>query len=107
MAQETRVAILLPLSGPRAALGQAVLDAAMLALFEVADGDFALRPYDTAGTADGAAAAAEKAVADGVKLVIGPVFSDPVRGAAPVVQNANVNIMAFSNNRDVAEAFDT
>jgi len=103
MAQETRVAILLPLSGPRAALGQAVLDAAMLALFEVADGDFALRPYDTAGTADGAAAAAEKAVADGVKLVIGPVFSDAVRGGAPVVQNANVNIMAFSNNRDVAE----
>jgi branched-chain amino acid transport system substrate-binding protein len=103
MAQETRVAILLPLSGPRAALGQAVLDAAMLALFEVADGDFALRPYDTAGTADGAAAAAEKAIADGVKLVIGPVFSDAVRGAAPVIQAADLNMMAFSNNRDVAE----
>jgi len=101
--QETRVAILLPLSGPRADLGQAVLDAAMLALFEVADGDFALRPYDTAGTADGAAAAAEKAVADGVKLVIGPVFSDAVRGAAPVVQVADLNMIAFSNNRDVAE----
>ena len=103
VAPETRVAILLPLSGPRAALGRVVLDAAMLALFEVADGQFALRPYDTAGTADGAATAAETAVADGVKLVIGPVFSDAVRGAAPVIQAADLNMLAFSNNRDVAE----
>lgn len=103
MANETRVALLVPLSGPRAALGRAVLDAAMLALFDVADGEFALRPYDTAGTADGAADAAQRAVSDGAKLVIGPVFSDAVRGAAPVVQEADVNMVAFSNNRDVAE----
>ena len=103
IANETRVALLVPLTGPRAALGQAVLDAAMLALFDVADGDFALRPYDTGGTADGAAAAAEKAVADGVKLAIGPVFSEAVRGAAPVLQRADLNMLAFSNDRDVAE----
>ena len=103
IANETRVALLLPLTGPRAALRRAVLDAAMLALFDVADGDFALRPYDTGGTADGAAAAAENAVADGVKLVIGPVFSDAVRGAAPVLQRADLNMLAFSNDRDVAE----
>lgn len=103
MANETRVALLLPLSGPRAALGRSALDAAILALFDVADGDFSLHPYDTGGTADGAAIAAEKAVADGVKLVIGPVFSEAVRAAAPVVQRAGLNILAFSNDRDVAE----
>jgi branched-chain amino acid transport system substrate-binding protein len=103
IANETRVALLLPLSGPRAALGRAVLDAATLALFDVADGDFALRPYDTGGTADGADAAAENAGGDGVKLVIGPVFSDAVRGAAPVLQRADLNMLAFSNDRDVAE----
>jgi branched-chain amino acid transport system substrate-binding protein len=103
LANETRVALLVPLSGSRAALGRAVLDAAMLALFDVADGKFTLRPYDTAGTADGAADAAQRAVADGVKLVIGPVFSDAVRGAAAVAQEADLNILAFSNNRDVAE----
>ena len=48
IANRTRVALLIPLSGPRANLGQAVLDAAKLALFDVADGDFELRPYDTA-----------------------------------------------------------
>lgn len=103
MANETRVALLVPLSGPRAPLGRAVLDAAMLALFEVADGNFALRPYDTAGSGDGAADAAQRAVSDGAKLVIGPIFSEAVRGAAPVVQEADVNMLAFSNNRDVAE----
>lgn len=103
LADRTRVAVLLPLSGPRASLGRAVLDAAKLALFDVADGNFELRPYDTAATGEGAALAAGRAVADGVKLVIGPIFSAAVRGAAPVVQNAGLNMLAFSNNRDVAE----
>lgn len=103
MANQTRVALLLPLSGPRAGLGRALLDAAKLALFDVADGDFELRPYDTAATGEGAATAAAQAVADGVKLVIGPVFSAAVRGAAPVIQDAGLNMLAFSNNRDVAE----
>lgn len=103
IANRTRVALLLPLSGPRAGLGRAVLDAAQLALFDVADGDFELRPYDTAATGEGAAIAAGQAVADGVKLVIGPIFSAAVRGAAPVVQEAGLNMLAFSNNRDVAE----
>lgn len=103
IANRTRVALLVPLSGPRANLGQAVLDAAKLALFDVADGDFELRPYDTAATAEGAASAAERAVADGVELVIGPVFSAAVRGAAPIVRAAELNMLAFSNNRDVAE----
>ena len=103
IANRTRVALLIPLSGPRANLGQAVLDAAKLALFDVADGDFELRPYDTAATVEGAAAAAQIAVSDGVKLVIGPIFSDAVRGAAPVVRDAGLNMLAFSNDRNVAE----
>ncbi|MFT5487859.1 MAG: branched-chain amino acid transport system substrate-binding protein [Paracoccaceae bacterium] len=103
MANRTRVALLLPLSGSRADLGQAVLDAAKLALFDVADGNFELRPYDTGATGEGAASAAERAVADGVKLVIGPIFSAAVQGATPIIQNAGLNMLAFSNNRDVAE----
>lgn len=103
MANRTRVALLLPLSGARADLGRAVLDAAKLALFDVADGDFELRPYDTAATGEGAAKAAERAVADGVKLVIGPIFAAAVQGATPIIQNAGLNMLAFSNNRDVAE----
>jgi branched-chain amino acid transport system substrate-binding protein len=103
IANQIRVAILLPLSGPQAALGRAVLDSAMLALFDVANSDFALLPFDTAGTAEGAAIAAEDAVAANVKLVVGPVFSDAVAAAAPVTLRAEINMLAFSNNRGVAE----
>lgn len=103
IANQIRVAILLPLSGPQAALGRTVLDAAMLALFDVADSDFALLPFDTAGTAEGAAIAAENAVAANVKLVVGPVFSAAVAAAAPITLRAELNMLPFSNNRGVAE----
>ncbi|MGB0631095.1 MAG: penicillin-binding protein activator [Alphaproteobacteria bacterium] len=98
-----RVALLVPLSGQRGALGQALLDAATLAVFDVADGDFVLVPIDTKGTAEGAAAAAEEAIAAGVRLVIGTVFSDSVRAAAPPILEAGLNMIAFSNNRAVSE----
>src|SRR3954451_767316 len=54
-----RVAILLPLSGDRADLGQAMLHAAQLAL--EAPGPPPLDAKDTHGTPDGAAAAAREA----------------------------------------------
>ena len=75
---QVRVAFLVPLSGPGRAVGQVLLDAATLAVFDIANGDFVLVPIDTKGTAEGALNAAEEAVAANVKLVIGPVFSDAV-----------------------------
>jgi branched-chain amino acid transport system substrate-binding protein len=102
VANRTRVALLVPLSGPRADIGRAVFDAAKLALFDVADGNFELRPYDTAATGEGAAVAAATAVSDGVKLAIGPIFSTAVRGAAPVLRDAGINTLAFSNDRNAA-----
>ena len=44
------VALLLPLSGPSAELGQALFEAAQLALFDVGNEDFVLLPLDTVGT---------------------------------------------------------
>jgi branched-chain amino acid transport system substrate-binding protein len=41
---EVKVGLLLPLSGPLAREGAALLDAAQLALFDVADADFMLQP---------------------------------------------------------------
>lgn len=100
--EKTRVAILLPLSGPRAALGAALLDAAQLALFDFADSRFALVPRDTKGSPDGARRAAEQAVAEGAKLILGPLLATSVAAAAPVVQAAGINMIAFSNDRTVA-----
>jgi branched-chain amino acid transport system substrate-binding protein len=103
VAKQVRVGILLPLSGPRADIGRALLDAASLAVFEISNENFMLMPFDTRGTAEGAAAAAQDALAANVRLVIGPVFSAAVQAAAPVLLQAGVNTIALSNNQAVAK----
>ena len=55
-----KIGILLPLSGRRELLGRELLDAAQIAVFDLADKDFVIYPFDTKGTEAGAAAAAQK-----------------------------------------------
>jgi ABC-type branched-subunit amino acid transport system substrate-binding protein len=91
-----RVAILLPLSGPRADLGQAMLHAAQLAL-EGPDSS-PLDVKDTGGTPEGAAAAARTAIADGAGLILGPLTSPETAAVAPVARAADVAVLAFTND---------
>ncbi len=97
-----RVGLLLPLSGPQAAVGKTLLNAAQLALFDIAGDELALLPVDTKGTAEGAAAAARWAVDHGVRLILGPVFAPSVTAIAPIAQAAGVQVISFSNDRAVA-----
>ncbi len=97
--RRNRVALLLPLSGPHAALGQALLDAALLAQFDAAADDFVLMPFDTA---PGGRAAAARAVEAGAGLVVGPVFSEAVSQAAGITREAGLDMLAFSNDSTVA-----
>lgn len=96
------VAILLPLSGPRGELGKAMLDAAQLAVFEVASKNFTLLSYDTRGTPEGAEDAAARAMGRGAKLILGPLLADSVAAVAPLTRLSEVNVVAFSNSRRVA-----
>ena len=100
-ADETRnrVAVLVPLSGENAALGQSILNAANLALLDTGGERIRITAYDTAA---GAAAAANEALADGNGLFLGPLLAEDVRAAAPVARRANVPIIAFSNDVSVA-----
>ena len=96
----THVAILLPLSGPDAMIGRALLNAAELAVFDFGDDNFVLNAYDT--ESHGAAAAAQKALGDGAQLILGPLFARSVAEVAAVARAQNVNVIAFSNDRSVA-----
>jgi len=98
----TRVALLLPLTGRRATLGQAMLKAAQLALFDIADDRFALVVRDTGGTPTGAQMAARSALEEGAALILGPLFSTSVRALAPVARAQGVNVVTFSNDLSVA-----
>lgn len=97
-----KVALLLPLSGRDAALGQQLLEAAELALFDMADERFDLMPLDTGGTPAGAAAAAERAVAEGARMILGPLFGAEAQAVAPVARRAGINVVTFSNDQAVA-----
>jgi ABC-type branched-subunit amino acid transport system substrate-binding protein len=97
-----RVALLLPLSGTAAPTGQGILNAAQLALFEMADQRLILQSYDTQGTPEGAASAATKAISQGAQLILGPVFAGEVKAVSPQAQAAGVNVVAFSTDPSVA-----
>ncbi|MGH1378797.1 MAG: penicillin-binding protein activator [Alphaproteobacteria bacterium] len=99
-----KVAILLPLSGQHSKLGQSMLKAAQIALFDVGYDNFEILPKDTKGTPDGAREAARNALKDGAKLVLGPVFSSSVKTARQVTQSANVNMIAFSTDWTLANS---
>jgi branched-chain amino acid transport system substrate-binding protein len=100
--QGVKVALLLPLSGPNAELGKAMLEAAQLALFTTGTDKLTLVPRDTTGTADGAAKAARSAIDDGAKLILGPLIADEVVAVRPIAQAANVNIIGFATKTEVA-----
>ena len=96
-----RIAILLPLSGPRADIGQAMLRAAQLALG--APGAPPLDTKDTAGTPQGAATAAQAAIAEGAGLILGPLTSPETAAVAPIARAANVVVLAFTNDPTQAQ----
>ena len=100
--QTVKVGLLLPLSGNGAPLGKALLNAATLAVFDIADKNFVLLPRDTEGTADGAARAARAVLDEGAKLILGPLFAEEVLAAAPLAREAGVNVVAFSTDERVA-----
>jgi ABC-type branched-subunit amino acid transport system substrate-binding protein len=92
-----KVGLLLPLSGPSAALGQAMLQASEMALFDAPDNGIELLPRDTQGAASGAADAARDVIAQGAKLIIGPLLAAEVEAVKPVAAQAHVPVLAFSN----------
>lgn len=98
---EFRIALLLPLTGPNASLGQAFLAAAQLALFDVDHASLTLLPRDV-GDGSKAAEAAEAALRDGAQLILGPIFSQSVEKAGAVARAAHVALVGFSNDRTVA-----
>ena len=91
-----RVALLLPLTGATAEIGQSMLKAAQLALDQ--PGSPPLDQYDTGGTAEGAATAARAALAGGAGIILGPLTAGETAAAGPVARAAGVPVLAFTSD---------
>jgi ABC-type branched-subunit amino acid transport system substrate-binding protein len=94
-----RVALLVPLTGSNAAVGQSIANAATMALIDAGNKSVRMTTYDTAS---GAAAAAARALADGNRLFLGPLLSEDAAAVAPAARKAGVPVISYSNDAAVA-----
>jgi branched-chain amino acid transport system substrate-binding protein len=94
-----KVGLLLPLSGPHAALGKGMQEAAEMALFEAGVSSIILLPQDTARGAHGAAL---KALDDGAEILLGPIFAAEVEAIKPLLSARKVSLVCFSTDQNVA-----
>ena len=95
------VAVIVPLTGPDGPVGTSISNAAKLALIDTGEKSLRVSVYDSAAPG-GAAAAAQRAIAEGNRLILGPLLAEDVRAAAPVARQAGVPIIAYSNDEGVA-----
>ena len=94
-----RVALLVPRTGANADVGNSIANATQLALLDTGSDRVRITTYDTAG---GAAAAARQAIADGNRLILGPLLAQDVEAVAPIARAASVPVLSFSNDASVA-----
>jgi len=99
-----KVAMLLPLSaaGQAGAIARSLKEAGELALFDTPNPGVVLVPKDTRGSPDGARLAANQAIQEGARLIIGPLFAGSVRAAGAIARASSVPVVAFSTDRNVA-----
>ncbi|GJD51041.1 Penicillin-binding protein activator LpoA [Methylobacterium crusticola] len=97
-----KVALILPLTGPGAAVGAAMRNAAQMAVQEFQNPDLKLLVKDDRGAPEGAREAAAAALAEGAELIIGPLFAATVQSAAGTARPAGRPVIAFSTDASVA-----
>ncbi|WP_417725896.1 penicillin-binding protein activator [Roseovarius sp.] len=99
------VALLVPhgsADAQEAQLARDLENAARLAVSDLAGVEIDLRVYGTAGQAQQAQQAALNAVADGARIIIGPLHAESANAVAVAMAPRNINVLAFSNNPTIA-----
>jgi ABC-type branched-subunit amino acid transport system substrate-binding protein len=94
-----RVALLVPMTGSNAAVGQSIANAAMMALLDTNATNLRVTTYDTATNPGDAAA---RAVRDGNRLILGPLLATDIPPVLAAAQAAQVPLISFSNDETAA-----
>jgi branched-chain amino acid transport system substrate-binding protein len=103
---QVKVALILPLSaaGNAGVAGQAMRNAAEMALAEFTAPNIQLLVKDDAGTPEGARSAAQQALDEGAEIVLGPLFAQSVSVVGQLTRARNVPVIAFSTDANVASS---
>lgn len=99
------VALLVPKSSAQSGdpiLAQSLENAARLAIADLNGVKIDLRVYDTAGDSATAASQTTKAINEGARIILGPVYAEAANAAGNAARQRNINVLAFSNNPGIA-----
>ncbi len=99
------VALLIPGGSGQASdqlLARSLENAARMAINDLGGVRIDLRVYNTGGQAAQAATVATQAVDEGAQIILGPVFGGEANAVGNAVAGRNINVLAFSNNTDIA-----
>ncbi|RIV88840.1 penicillin-binding protein activator [Aurantiacibacter zhengii] len=96
-----RVALLVPMSGSNADVGQSIANATTMALLDTGAENLRITTYDTSA---GAGAAASRAINDGNRLILGPLQRDNVGPVLAQARPDDVPLITFSNDTTVARS---
>lgn len=99
------VALLVPGASGQASdqlLARSLENAARLAIADLGGVQIDLRVYQTNGQAGSAGPIAQRAVAEGARVILGPLFAQEANAAGVAVAATGVNVLSFSNNTDIA-----
>lgn len=102
---EVKVALLVPGGSGQASdelLARSLENAARLAIADLGNTKITLTVYQTAGQPAQAGLMAKQAVTEGAQIILGPVFAQEANAAGLAVAGSGVNVLAFSNNPDIA-----
>src|SRR5262245_45735938 len=100
---QVKAGLILPLSAPGNAgvAGQAMRNAAEMAIAEFNNPNIALLVKDDGGTAEAARLGAQQAIEEGAEIILGPLFAQSVGFVAQVARARNVPVIAFSTGANV------
>jgi hypothetical protein len=103
---QVKAALILPLTAPGNAgvAGQAMRNAAEMALAEFSNPNIQLLVKDDGGTAEAARAGAQQALDEGAEIILGPLFAQSVSFVGQVARPRNVPVIAFSTDANVASS---
>jgi branched-chain amino acid transport system substrate-binding protein len=99
-----KAALILPLSaaGNAGVAGQAMRNAAEMAIAEFNAPNIQILVKDDGGTAEAARIGAQQALDEGAEIILGPLFAQSVSFVGQVARTRNVPVIAFSTDANVA-----
>ena len=93
-----KVGVMLPLSGDHSEIGNLILNAIEMAVFQTDENKLELHIKDTEAKSNKAKKVLSELIGEGVEVIIGPLFSKSLEAIQSEVVRSNINIFALTNN---------